>query len=140
VNKVPLCEKCYKVNKGTATCIGLAAAKLMKKDNDAIMMVFPSDHYVEDEKAFVDILKQAVNTVNKKRGLITIGITPTRPETGYGYIQMGEKVINIEGTYKVERFVEKPNVEVAKDFLLAGNYLWNSGMFVWRADALLTIV
>jgi mannose-1-phosphate guanylyltransferase len=112
----------------------------MKKDNDAIMMVFPSDHYVEDEKAFVDILKQAVNTVNKKRGLITIGITPTRPETGYGYIQMGEKVINIEGTYKVDRFVEKPNVEVAKDFLLAGNYLWNSGMFVWRADALFTIV
>lgn len=128
----------YIINKGTATCIGLAAAKLKKKDNDAIMMVLPSDHYVEDEKAFIDTLKQAVEAVNKKRGLVTIGITPTTPETGYGYIQIGEKLVNLEDTYRVERFVEKPNIEVAKDFLIAGNYLWNSGMFVWRADSLLT--
>lgn len=125
-------------NKGTATCIGYSAARLLKRDNDAVMMVLPSDHYVGDEKVFEDTLKEAVEIVEKKRVLVTIGIKPTRVETGYGYIQMGEKLNNMDSTYKVGRFVEKPNIEVARDFLLDGNYLWNSGMFIWRADALYT--
>lgn len=125
------------MNKETATCIGLAAIKLLKKDNDAVMIVLPSDHYVEGETAFINTLKQAVELVNRKRALVTIGVKPTRPETGYGYIQMGESLFTTDSTYKVERFVEKPNSEVARDFLLAGNYLWNSGMFVWRADTFL---
>lgn len=125
------------VNKETATCIGLSAIKLLKKDNDAVMMVLPSDHHVEGNKEFIDTLKQGVDIVQRRRGLVTIGIPPTRPETGYGYIQMGEKITSSSSVYKVERFVEKPNIEVAKDFLLAEDYLWNSGMFIWRADSFL---
>lgn len=101
------------------------------------MIVLPSDHYIEDENEFISTLKQGIEIVEKKRGLVTIGIMPTRPETGYGYIQIGDKVMSYESIYKVERFLEKPNIEVAKDLLSKGNYLWNSGMFIWRADTYL---
>jgi mannose-1-phosphate guanylyltransferase len=124
-------------NKETATCIGLSAVKLLKRDKDATMIVLPSDHCIEGEKVFIDTLGQAVEIAEKRRGLITIGVSPTRPETGYGYIEMGLRVGGDIATYKVERFTEKPNIEVAKDFLLKGTYLWNSGMFVWRADVFL---
>lgn len=124
-------------NKETATCIGLSAVKLLKKDKDAVMMVLPSDHFIQQEKLFVDTLKQAVQIAERKRDLITIGVNPTRPETGYGYIQMGNRINGEIPTYKVARFTEKPNYEVAKDFLIDGNYLWNSGMFIWRADVFL---
>lgn len=124
------------MNKGTATCIGLSAVKFLKKDNDAVMIVLPSDHYIENEKLFVDTILQSVEVAEKRRGLVTIGVNPTRPETGYGYIEMGEPIVAAITTFKVNRFTEKPNLEVAKDFLLKGTYLWNSGMFVWRADAL----
>ncbi|OPJ65019.1 mannose-1-phosphate guanylyltransferase [Clostridium oryzae] len=124
-------------NKETATCIGLSAIKLLKKDKDAVMMVFPSDHHISGEKSFLDTLKQAVDIADKRRGIVTIGIEPTRPETGYGYIQMGPRVTAGISTYRIERFTEKPNLEVAKDFLTDGTYLWNSGVFVWRADVFL---
>lgn len=124
-------------NKETATCIGLSAVKLLKKDNDAVMMVLPSDHYIEGEKAFLETLQQGIEIAERRRGLITIGVEPTRPETGYGYIEMGQRMNIGMTTYKVNRFTEKPNLEVAKDFLLKGTYLWNSGMFIWRADVLL---
>ena len=124
-------------NRETATCIGLSAVKLLKRDKDAAMIVLPSDHFIEGEKMFIDTLGQAVEIAEKRRGLVTIGVTPTRPETGYGYIEMGLRVGGDIATYKVERFTEKPNIEVAKDFLLKGTYLWNSGMFVWRADVFL---
>lgn len=103
-------------NKETATCIGLSAVKLLKKDKDATLVVLPSDHYIEDEKAFKDTILQGVEIADRKRGLVTLGLTPIRPETGYGYIEMGERVIGDIPTYKVERFMEKPNIEVAKDF------------------------
>lgn len=124
-------------NKETATCIGLSAVKLLKKDKDAVMMVLPSDHYIEGEKAFLDTLEQAVEIAERRRGLVTIGVEPTRPETGYGYIEMGQRMNMGVNTYRVNRFTEKPNLEVAKDFLLKGTYFWNSGMFIWRADVLL---
>lgn len=124
-------------NKETATCIGLSAVKLLKKDGDAVMIVLPSDHYIENDKNYVDTLSQAVELANRRRGIVTLGITPTRPETGYGYIQMGERISGNMATYKVARFTEKPNVEVAKDFLMTEDYLWNSGMFVFRADVIL---
>jgi mannose-1-phosphate guanylyltransferase len=124
-------------NKETATCIGLSAVELLKKDKDAVMMVLPSDHYINGEKAFLDTLQQAVDIAEKRRGLVTIGVEPSRPETGYGYIEMGQRVNLGMHTYKVDRFTEKPNLEVAKDFILKGTYLWNSGMFVWRADVFL---
>ena len=124
-------------NKETATCIGLSAIKLLKKDVNAVMVVLPSDHYIEGEKSYIEILKQAVELANKRRGIVTLGIEPSRPETGYGYIEMGERIGGNTPTYKVTRFTEKPNVEIAKDFLLKGTYLWNSGMFVFRADVIL---
>ena len=102
------------------------------------MLVLPSDHFIQQERVFVETLQQAIQIAEKRRGLITIGINPTRPETGYGYIQMGNRITGDIPTFKVARFTEKPNLEVAKDFLLDGNYLWNSGMFAWRADALHT--
>ncbi len=101
------------------------------------MVVLPSDHYIEGEKEFLDTLRNAVELAEKRRGLITIGIDPSRPETGYGYIEMGDPVVSSMKTYKVARFTEKPNIDVAKDFILKGTYLWNSGMFVWRADVFL---
>lgn len=127
-------------NKETATCIGLSAVKLLKKDKDAIMVVLPSDHHVEGKKEYLDVLSEAIDIANKRRGIVTVGITPTRPETGYGYIEMGERIVSSEAAYKIARFTEKPNIEVAKDFLLKGTYLWNSGMFIFRADAILTKV
>ena len=124
-------------NKATATCIGLSAIKLLKKDNDAVMVVLPSDHHIECEKEYLDTLAEAINIANRRRGIVTIGIKPTRPETGYGYIEMGERITATEPAYKIARFTEKPNVEVAKDFLIKGTYLWNSGMFIVRADVIL---
>lgn len=124
-------------NKETATCIGLSAAKFLKKDKDAVMLILPSDHYIENDKSFRETLSQAVEIADKKRGLVTIGVEPARAETGYGYIEMGERVAGDIPTFKVERFLEKPNCEVAKDLVLKGTYLWNSGIFVWRADILL---
>ena len=124
-------------NKETATCIGLSAAKLLKKDKDAVMIVLPSDHYIEGDKSYLQTLEQAVEIADKKRAIVTIGIEPTKPETGYGYIEMGDRVNGHIPTFKIARFTEKPNLEVAKDFLLKGTYLWNSGMFIFRADVIL---
>lgn len=124
-------------NKETATCIGLSAVKLLKKDGDAVMVVLPSDHHIDGQKDYIETLSQAVDIANRKRGIVTLGIEPNRPETGYGYIEMGQRVPGERPSYKVARFTEKPNTEVAKDFLLKGTYLWNSGMFVFRADVIL---
>ncbi len=101
------------------------------------MVVLPSDHYIKGEKSFVDTLSQGIDMANKRRGIVTLGIEPTRPETGYGYIEMGERTNGNIPTYKVTRFTEKPNLEVAKDFILKGTYLWNSGIFIFRADVIL---
>lgn len=124
-------------NKDTATCIGLAAVKFLKKDKDATMIVLPSDHHIEGDKMFVDTIEEAVSVAKRKRGLVTLGIEPTRAETGYGYIEMGDRIDGKIPSYKVDRFLEKPNIEVAKDLVSKGTYLWNSGMFVWRVDVYL---
>lgn len=124
-------------NKETATCIGLSAVKLLKQDANAVMVVLPSDHYIQGEKNYIDTLSQAIEMANKRRCIVTLGIEPSRPETGYGYIEMGERNTGNIPTYKVARFTEKPNLEVAKDFILKGTYLWNSGMFIFRADVIL---
>jgi mannose-1-phosphate guanylyltransferase len=122
-------------NKETASCIGLAAVKLLKKDFDAVMVVLPSDHVIIGQEEFQNTLKTAIDIASDGEYLVTMGINPSRPESGYGYIEKGEE--QEKGVYKVKRFVEKPNVDVAKSFIEKGNYLWNSGMFIWRADRLL---
>ena len=121
----------------TATCIGLSAVRLLKQDANAVMVVLPSDHYIQGEKNYIDTLSQAIEMANKRRCIVTLGIEPNRPESGYGYIEMGERITGNIETYKIARFTEKPNLEVAKDFMLKGTYLWNSGMFIFRADVIL---
>jgi mannose-1-phosphate guanylyltransferase len=123
------------LNKETASCIGLAAIKLLKKDFEAVMVVLPSDHVIIGQEDFEKTLKMAIEVARDRDYLVTMGIKPTRPESGYGYIEKGDELD--KGLNKVKRFVEKPNIDVAKSFIEKGNYYWNSGMFVWRADRLL---
>lgn len=123
------------MNKETASCIGLAAVKLLKKDFEAVMVVLPSDHVILGQREFEETLKKGISMARDGDYLVTMGINPTRVEAGYGYIEKGISVS--DGVYKIKRFVEKPNVEVARSFIEKGSYLWNSGMFIWRADRLL---
>lgn len=142
---VPIIKKLLKIpdenifmeprNKETASCIGLAAVKLLKKDFDAVMVVLPSDHVIQGQESFESTLNASIKLASEGDYLVTMGISPTRPESGYGYIEKGDEISR--GVSKVKRFIEKPNVDVARSFLEKGSYLWNSGMFVWKADRLL---
>ncbi|MDF2533553.1 MAG: Mannose-phosphate guanylyltransferase, partial [Clostridia bacterium] len=125
--------------KETAACIGYSAVKLLKHDKDAVMIVLPSDHYIQDEEEFMRSINQGLNIVQNKNCLVTMGIKPTRPETAYGYIETGKRIECLEeaAVYKVKRFTEKPNKEKAQEFIEKGTYLWNSGMFIWKASVLL---
>ncbi|WP_394729987.1 mannose-1-phosphate guanylyltransferase [Altererythrobacter sp. GH1-8] len=116
--------------KNTAPAIALAAAVL---DPDAVMLVCPSDHYIADDAGFVAAARKAAKLA-KDDWLVAIGIAPDGPETGYGYIKLGEP---LEGGHKVARFVEKPDLERAQGFLAEGGYAWNGGIFAFRAGALL---
>jgi len=127
-------------NKETATCIGLAAIKLSARDPDALMVVLPSDHVIQNTREFKKTIDSAIRIARKEDVLVTFGIVPSRPETAYGYIETGRYY---EGgssipAYKVKRFTEKPNKTVAQMFLDKGTFLWNSGMFVWKASVLLS--
>lgn len=124
--------------KNTAPAIGLAAIALYKKDPEAVMGLFPADHLIQDENDFIDCLNEGVQIASEKDVLITFGIEPSRPATGYGYIQV-EKDPVPESTrvYKSKTFAEKPNLETAKRFLRTGEFLWNSGMFIWKARVIL---
>ncbi len=123
----------------TAACIGYSAIKLLKYDPEAVMIVLPSDHYIQDEEEFINTLQQGLEIANQNNYLVTMGIKPTRPETAYGYIETG-KGFSCDyrvPTYKVKRFTEKPNKEKAQEFIDKGTYLWNSGMFIWKAAVLM---
>ena len=127
------------VARNTAPAIGLSATIIQQKYDDAIMLVLPSDHLIKQNQMYIDTLKTAINVSKEGDNLVTIGITPNYPETGYGYINYGhsnysERYSNV---YEVEKFVEKPNVEKAKEYLESGNYIWNSGMFVWKTSTIL---
>lgn len=128
-----LAEPCAR---NTAPCIGLAAAVIEKKYGDAVMFVLPSDHLIHAEDIYADTLKKAAETAESGENLVTLGITPTYPETGYGYIRYVKGSGN-NGVYAVERFVEKPDLPTAKQYLEDGGYLWNSGMFIWKTSVIL---
>ncbi len=124
--------------KNTAPAIGLAALHVFKRDSDAIMGVYPADHLIVGDSKFKKIITNARKMVEKKSALITIGIKPTYPATGYGYIQYdSNKKMVIQGTYKVKMFTEKPEKETAEKFINSGEFLWNAGMFVWKAEIIL---
>lgn len=127
------------VARNTAACIGYAAFEIIKKYGDGIMCVFPADHYIKDEIEFKNILERAIKVANDTDKLITIGIRPTFPSTGYGYINFNNDSSNYyEGqAYDVIEFIEKPNFEKAKVYVDSGKYLWNSGIFVWKVSTIL---
>ena len=121
--------------RNTAACIGYGAMEILKKYGDGIMCILASDHYIKDEDSFRKVLKKAVETVEETNGLVTIGIKPTFPSTGYGYIK--NEGISDKEYRKVMEFVEKPDLEKAKGYIAEGSYAWNSGMFVWKASTIL---
>jgi len=130
-----LAEPCAR---NTAPCIAFAAAVIGKKYDDAIMLVLPSDHLIGYEELYASTLKKAIKVSLSGNNLVTIGITPDYPETGYGYINFSsETAEGMHDAYKVARFVEKPDLATAKEYLASGKYLWNSGMFVWKVSSIM---
>lgn len=127
---------CEPIGRNTAPCIGLGAVHIAKKYEDALMMVLPSDHLIKYNKMFVNTLRAGCEVAEKGANLVTIGITPDYPETGYGYIKFNPDRMD-EHAYEVERFVEKPDLETAKEYLATEEYLWNSGMFIWKISTIL---
>lgn len=121
--------------RNTAPCIAYAAYKILKQDPNAVLVVTPSDHAIFKEKEFEKVIQTAVNGAKEEERLITIGIRPNRPETGYGYIQyISDPGVPVK---KVKTFTEKPEVELAAKFIESGDFLWNSGIFVWSVEAII---
>jgi mannose-1-phosphate guanylyltransferase len=122
------------VGRNTAPAIGLAAFLLLRENPEAIIGMFPSDHVIADEKRFRETLERGVGLAASGENIVVLGIRPNRPETGYGYIEVGSALDTT--ALRVRRFTEKPNVEKAAEFVASGNYFWNSGMFLWSARTL----
>lgn len=127
---------CEPVGRNTAACIGLGALHMQKKYGDALMIVLPSDHLIQYTAMFCRTLSDACAVAEAGENLVTIGITPDAPETGYGYIRFeGDRTCG--RAFAVDRFVEKPDLPTAKQYLASEEYLWNSGMFVWTLESIL---
>ena len=120
--------------RNTAACIGYAAIEILKKYGDGVMCIFPADHYIKDEDSFAKIFNEAINTAMISEKLVTIGIMPSFPSTGYGYIKYNKSDIMVKD---VIEFVEKPDLDTAKRYIESGEYAWNSGMFIWKASTIL---
>jgi len=129
------------MGKNTAPCIGLSAVysrKVLDLDGESsVMVVLPADHLVGKEEKFRELLSRAGEVALDRKQLVTLGIEPTFPATGYGYIKAGERLESGGLARKAANFTEKPDLDTAKEFLAAGNYYWNSGTFIWRTDQLL---
>ena len=121
--------------RNTAPCILYAALKIQKENKDAVMIVAPSDHWIEDEEAFTENVQQTFDFCSENKTLMTLGIKPTFPNTGYGYIEY-DKAAN-SSIKSVDQFREKPDYETAKQFLEQGNFLWNAGIFIWSVSAVI---
>jgi mannose-1-phosphate guanylyltransferase len=130
------------LGRNTAPCIGLAALFVARLNPKGVMVVLPADHLILNEEEFIRVLSDGVEVARESSSIVTIGIKPTRPETGYGYIQFIEDESQknpyvSKGAYRVKTFAEKPNAQIAEQFVKSGDFLWNSGMFLWRADVIL---
>ncbi len=121
--------------RNTAPCILYASLKIQKENPDAVMIVAPSDHWIEDEEAFTQNVKQAFQYCQDNEALMTLGITPTFPNTGYGYIESGP--MSEDNISTVVQFREKPDYQTAKQFIAKGNFLWNAGIFMWSAKSVI---
>lgn len=122
--------------KNTAPCIAYVSFKLAQKNPDARFIVAPSDHLILEEDRFMETALHALDFVEHIKALVTLGIQPTHPNTGYGYIQY-EGMEVAKGVYKVKTFTEKPDLEIAKSFIESGDFLWNAGIFAWKASSIL---
>lgn len=123
--------------RNTAPCIAYATYKILSRDPEANFVVAPSDHLILKEKEFLNTIKAGLKFTLKNNNLLTLGIKPSRPETGYGYIQINEATNSTPGAIsKVKTFTEKPNKELAQIFFESGEFLWNSGIFIWRGDTI----
>ena len=127
---------CEPVGRNTGPCIGLGAMHIAHKLGDAMMFVLPSDHLVKYDSIFIQTMEDACEVAESGSYLVTIGITPDHPETGYGYIKF-DPDRRLKRAFAVEQFVEKPSLETAKAYLASREYLWNSGMFIWKASTIL---
>ena len=123
------------VMRNTAPCVAYGSFKIETLDPEALVVVAPSDHLILDEQAFVDSINKSLETAASNDCLITLGIKPSRPDTGYGYIQYNHQLLNGD-FHKVKTFTEKPTLEIAKTFLQSGDFLWNAGIFVWSAKSI----
>jgi mannose-1-phosphate guanylyltransferase len=128
------------LRRNTAPCVAYASYKIQTINPDANIIVAPSDHLILKEDVFIDQLKTGLEFVGQNNALLTLGITPSRPETGYGYIQVENSlpVGSISNLHKVKTFTEKPNLELAKIFLESGEFFWNSGIFIWSLRSILS--
>jgi mannose-1-phosphate guanylyltransferase len=124
------------VRRNTAPCIAYVCSKIHAMNNNATIVVVPSDHLILNESKYLDRMNECIAFTRKTNALITLGIKPSRPSTGYGYIQFDEETKN-ENFYKVITFAEKPDAEMAQTFYKSGEFLWNSGMFVWKSKDIL---
>jgi mannose-1-phosphate guanylyltransferase len=127
------------VGRNTAAAIGLAAIHLAKENGDALMAVLPADHYIRDARSYRRIVRAAMALASRPGNLVVLGIPPSRPDTGFGYIERGERAAGGAGTraYTVKRFTEKPKLAPARKYLASGKYFWNAGMFFWRVSTFL---
>ncbi len=125
--------------KNTAPCVAYASEKIRKIDPEAIMVVAPSDHFIQNEKKFLEVISEGIDFAGTHEALLTLGIEPVRPETGYGYIQIKKNTQQKSNSklYKVKTFTEKPDRKMAEVFLESGDFYWNSGIFIWSVDAIL---
>lgn len=131
---------CEPYRRNTAPCIAYAAYKLNERHPDAVVAVSPSDHVIMNDEIFLDTMENAFRCASGEDSLLTLGITPTRPETGYGYIQCNMGDIRTYGghtSYGVKTFTEKPDAELARIFMESGEFLWNSGIFTWNLKTIL---
>ncbi len=128
--------------RNTCLAIGLAAAHLKHRDPDAVMVILSSDHLISPTEKLISLLRAGAEQAGRDKYLITIGVVPTRAETAYGYIELGEKFATLSGIdfFNVKQFKEKPNPTKAQEYYLDRSHLWNSGMFIWRADAILEAI
>ena len=122
----------------TAPCITYASFKINQLNPSARIVVAPSDHLILNEVVFLDKVNQALTYATQHDALVTLGITPTRPDTGYGYINYNKQ--SNGGVHQVLHFLEKPNLETAQEFLVKGDYLWNAGIFVWSVESILSAI
>ncbi len=127
------------VGRNTAPCAAWAASLILKKDPSAVMGIFPADHFIKNNVAFTRVLKVAYAEADRTGMPVTLGIKPDQAHTGYGYLEMGARKASIRGTavYSLKRFHEKPALALAQKYFRSGKFLWNAGIFFWRADCLL---